>query len=183
MARSELSDSFYEEIKPRLYRRVGRELRLAGRVLDLGCGSCDLAGYLAKTYHQQVTGIDISADSFPKQRGHSQRGRVRCIKKDAAHLDFVEDGSFDAVVMMWALHEMTRPNDILQEVHRVLRPGGKLLVIEFPRNSLAQRLWNENYYTSKKLADSLDKVGFQQISARQIERKQVLWVNALRGIN
>ena len=59
----------------------------------------------------------------------------------------------------------------------------KLLVIEFPRNSLAQRLWNEDYYTSKKLADSLDKVGFEQISAKQIERKQVLWVNALRGIN
>jgi predicted methyltransferase len=71
----------------------------------------------------------------------------------------------------------------LQEAHRVLRPGGKVLVVEFPRNSLAQKLWNENYYTSEELADSLRKAGFEAIRAKRIEHKQILWVNGSRGAN
>jgi cyclopropane fatty-acyl-phospholipid synthase-like methyltransferase len=61
MSAMKLSDNFYDKIKPRLYQRVGKELRLAYRVLDLGCGACELARYLSETYGQKVTGVDISA--------------------------------------------------------------------------------------------------------------------------
>jgi len=64
MLSSELNDSFYEDIKPCLYQRVGRELRSANHVLDIGCGNCELAGYLSKTYGHKVTGIDISSESL-----------------------------------------------------------------------------------------------------------------------
>jgi len=87
------------------------------------------------------------------------------------------------VIISWALHEMKNPQAVLQEAHRVLRPGGKVLVVEFPRNSLAQKLWNENYYTSKELADSLRKAGFEDIRAKRIEHKQILWVTGFRGKN
>ena len=63
----------------------------------------------------------------------------------------------------------------------VLRPGGRILVVEFPRNSLAQKLWNENYYTGSELEDFLRKAGFESARARQIERKQILWVDGYRG--
>ncbi len=68
MAVEKLTDNFYEKIKPRLYQRVGRELRLAYRVLDLGCGTCELAEFLSETYRQKVTGVDISANGFSKKR-------------------------------------------------------------------------------------------------------------------
>jgi SAM-dependent methyltransferase len=97
MALAKLSDDFYDKIKPRLYQRVGRELRVACRVLDLGCGACELAQYLSETYGQKVTGVDISANSLPRQRKTNKHTeRVRCIRKDAARLPFIPneiDGS------------------------------------------------------------------------------------------
>jgi len=181
---AKLTDNFYDEIKPRLHERIGRELRLAYRVLDLGCGACELAQYLSKTYGQKVTGVDISANSFPNNRNITKNTkRIRCIRKDATRLSFIRNETIDAVIVSWALHEMKYPQAVLQEAHRVLRPGGKVLVVEFPLNSLAQKLWNENYYTGKELADFLLKAGFEDILAKRIEHKQILWVNGYRGTN
>ena len=180
MARGGVSEDFYERIKPRLQRRVGRELRLAGRVLDFGCGSCDLGRYLAETYQQRVTGVDISSESFPKQLGSLGRGRIDCIRKDAAHLDFVPDMSMDAVLAVWSLHEMRQANDVLREAHRVLRAGGEILIVDFPRGSLAQRLWNENYYSPGEVKEQLVRAGFYDIQVRLIERGQIIWARGFR---
>jgi len=184
MSPAKLSDNFYDKIKPRLYERVGKELRLAYRVLDLGCGACELARYLSETYGQEVTGVDISADSFPKNRNVTKNTMpIRCIRKDAARLTFIRNETIDAAIIFWALHEMKNAMAILREAWRVLRPGGKLLVVEFPRNSLAQKLWNENYYTIKELTGSLGKAGFKDIQPKRIERKQILWITGLRDKN
>jgi len=173
-------DDFYEKIKPRLHRRIGRELRLAGRVLDLGCGACDLVQYLVRTYHQKVTGVDISGGSFPRRRHTSDGQRFRCIRKNAKHLGFVKEASLDAVVSMWALHEMEHPDAILTEVRRILRPGGELLVVDFPRDSLAQRLWNENYYRPEQVKQMLLKSGFDEVRVKVIERGQVMRIAGYR---
>ncbi len=184
MVVAKLPDNFYEKVKPRLYQRIGRELRLAYRVLDLGCGACELARYLSRTYGQKVTGVDISGKDFPNKRNVTKNSRrIRCIRKDAARLNFIQKETIDAVVICWALHEMKNSRAVLQEAYRVLRPGGKVLVVEFPRNSLAQKLWNENYYTSKELAGFLRKAGFEDIRSKRIEHKQVLWANVRRGAN
>jgi len=172
---TKLSDNFYDKIKPRLYQRVGRELRLAYRVLDLGCGACELARYLSETYGQKVTGVDISADSFPSNQNITKNTkRIRCIRKDATRLPFIRNETIDAAIIFWALHEMRDSQAILQEAHRVLRPGGEVVVVEFPRNSLAQKLWNEDYYTIKELTGSLSRAGFEDIRAKRIEHKQIL---------
>ena len=172
--------NFYEKLKPRLHRRIGRELGLAGRVLDIGCGSCDLVQYLAQTYHQEVTGVDISSKSFPKRSRSRTGGRVHCISKDARHLDLAKDETIDAVVTVWALHEMTHPLDILRESWRVLRPGGEILIVDFPRDSLAQRLWNEDYLHPGQVAKMLQDACFGHISSRLTERGQILWAKGYR---
>ena len=184
MSPVKLPDNFYDKIKPRLYQRVGKELSLAYRVLDLGCGACELTQYLSETYSQKVTGVDISADSFSTNRNISKNTeRIRCIRKDAARLTFIRNKTIDAAIMFWALHEMKNSQAILQEAHRVLRPGGEILVVEFPRNSLAQKLWDENYYTIKELTGSLRKAGFKDIQAKRIEHKQILWVTGFHSKN
>ncbi len=167
--------NFYDRIKHRLHERIGREVRLAGTVVDLGCGSCDLVEYLARTYKQKVTGIDMFPYSFPAQR-HTHTGvGYQCVEHDAANIDFVADDSVDAAVSMWALHEMHYPNAILAEAYRILRPGGEIVIVDFPRGSLAQKLWNENYYKPGQIADMLDKAGFQEVRLRLINRRQIAW--------
>ena len=184
MNHTKASDNFYDRLKPYLYKRVGQELRLAYRVLDLGCGACELVQYLSETYGQKVTGVDISSNSFPNKRNIVKNIEgIRCIRKDAAQLGFIRNETIDAAVIFWALHEMKKPQKILREAHRVLRPGGQVLIVEFPRGSLAQKLWNENYYTRKELTGFLRRAGFESIRAKQIEHKQILWVNGYRGMN
>ncbi|MBN1554094.1 MAG: class I SAM-dependent methyltransferase [Phycisphaerae bacterium] len=176
-------EAFYQNMTPRLYRRIGKELRLAGRILDLGCGACELVCYLAKTFRQQVTGVDISAGSFPRRR-HTPNGcRFRCIRKNAKHLHFVKDESMDAVVSTLAFHEMEHPEAILHEVRRILRPGGELLIVDFPKDSLAQELWNEDYYTPEALKQMVADNGFDEVRAKTIERGQVMWITGRRSPN
>ena len=175
MDMASLPDDYYEKMKPRLHRRIGRELRLAGRVLDIGCGSCDLVQCLAQTYHQEVTGVDVSSKSFPKRSGSRTGGRVHCINKDAGHLDIAKDETIDAVVTMWALHEMAHPFDILGECKRVLRPGGEMPIVDFPEDSLAQRLWNEDYLRPDRVAEMLGDTGFVRVRSRLTEGGQILW--------
>jgi len=184
MSPAKLSDNFYDKIKPRLYQRAGKELRLAYRVLDLGCGACELAKYLSGTYGQKVTGVDISGDGFPNRRNVTKNTKhIRCIRKNAAQLTFIRDETIDAAIIFWALHEMKNYQAILQEANRVLRPGGKILIVEFPRNSLAQKLWNEDYFTIKELTSSLHEAGFKDVRTKRIEYKQILWVTGFRNKN
>ena len=180
MPHSSLPDNFYDNIAPRLHKRIGRELRLAGRVLDLGCGPCKLVSFLAESYHIHVTGVDISSESFPEQSPSAGEERIRCIRKDAEHLDFMAKESVDAVVTKMAMHEMEHPGSILREAYRILRPGGEILIVDFPKDSLAQKIWNENYYSTAEIEKLLAEAEFCNIRVRLIEQGQIIWARGFR---
>lgn len=111
-------------------------LRTGQRVLDIAAGTGDLALAFAKRVGAtgQVWMTDINAAML-------QRGRDRLIDRgvllptavaDAHHLPFA-DNSFDCVSVAFGLRNMTVPLDALREMQRVLKPGGRLLVLEFSR--------------------------------------------------
>ena len=64
--------NFYEKIKPRLEKRIGREVRLAKRILDLGCGVC-IAECPVQAIRQDDTatavGIDAAISLLPNDHG------------------------------------------------------------------------------------------------------------------
>jgi len=182
MGSTSVPDNFYEKVKPRLQRRIGQELRLACRILDLGCGSCELDQYLTRTYRQDVTGVDISDGSFPRHDAPKPKGPslLKCIKADATRLDFLPDATMDAVVSVWALHEIRNPDLALPEANRILRPGGKIVIVDFPRGSLAQRLWNEDYYSMSEVGRMLRRAGFVEVRVKTIERRQIIWATGYR---
>jgi SAM-dependent methyltransferase len=175
-----VSENFYDELKPRLHTRIGKAVHSAARVVDLGCGNCELALFLAKSNHQEVIGVDISDTSFPAQRWvqGEKSETVRCVKKDARALTFLRDSSVDAAVSVWALHEMASPIAVLCEARRILRPGGQMLVVDFPRDSLAQRLWNEDYYAPEEVADMLREAGFEAAQCEVIAHGHIIWARA-----
>jgi len=176
---SPVPKKFYHTCKPRLQRRIARELRSARSVADLGCGDCELASLLCDLDGHQVIGVDLSDKHFPKKP--DRKRRRRCMRADARGLDFVSTGTTDAVVSVSALHEFETPMAVLREARRILRPGGEILIVDFPRGSLAQRLWNENYYTTGKVGEMLKRVGFVRVQARRIARKQLTWARGFKA--
>ncbi len=118
----------------RIWRRlVVRSLGpLVGRdVLDLCCGTGDLALGLAAV-GARVTGTDFSQPMLPlaRQKAATRNLGVQWIRGDALHLPIATD-SFDVVTMAFGLRNVVRPAEAIQECARVLRPGGKLGILEF----------------------------------------------------
>ena len=169
------SQDFYNRLKPWLFSQIAKELRFAYRILDLGCGDCKLVRWLTETYGKNTIGVDTSDLEFPPDKN-----KVSCIRADAKSLDFIREATMDAVVSFWSLHEMDSPLAVLQEAKRVLRPLGEILIIEFPRGSLAQRLWNEAYYSIGELANMLRKTGFWRPEVRLIVHHQLTWAKAFK---
>jgi len=174
-----LPEDHYERIKARLYQRICRELHAAKRILDIGCGSCQLDRLLAEQNGRRIVGVDISDAKFPEEEAHT--GALQCRKGDAGNIEFLKDGSMDGVVSVYALHEMNNALKALKEARRVLRPAGRILIVDFPRESLAKRLWNEHYYTPLQVEALLRKAGFADARATVIYQKQLIWAQGRRA--
>lgn len=99
--------------------------RAGSRVLDLGCGTGELARALTAS-GLEVTGCDISPQMLRQARDEGGcAGWVR-LSPDWRRLPFAS-GAFDVVVATSVLEYVTEPGAVLSECARVLRPGGLML--------------------------------------------------------
>lgn len=96
---------------------------------DLGCGTGQVLELLAP-FVAKVIGVDESAAMVEEAAGRmSGRGNVEIVHGDLESLP-LEDMCLDAVTMMLVLHHQPHPDRALEEGCRVLRPGGRLLVVD-----------------------------------------------------
>jgi demethylmenaquinone methyltransferase/2-methoxy-6-polyprenyl-1,4-benzoquinol methylase len=111
------------------------------RVLDVGCGTGDLA-IAARDAGGRVTGIDFAERML--ERARRKAPDIDWVEGDALALPFA-DAEFDAVVTAFTLRNLEAIEDGLGEMRRVLRPGGRLAVLDAtrPRGAAAifYRLW------------------------------------------
>jgi 2-polyprenyl-3-methyl-5-hydroxy-6-metoxy-1,4-benzoquinol methylase len=94
------------------------------RILDLGCGEGAFLYFLGRAGYQDIQGVDNSTD----QVALASRLGIAVEREDiAVHLARVKDETVNVVLLMDVLEHFTRPVllDLLDEVFRVLRPGGK----------------------------------------------------------
>ncbi len=108
--------------------RAVRQLALpGGELLDLGCGSGELARHLAASGYQ-VTGCDIAPTMLSQAALADERRAVRWVRLEPCWqaLPFAE-ASLDAVVSASVLEYVPDPGAVLAECARVLRPGGVLV--------------------------------------------------------
>ena len=120
---------------------VGLAGDLSGkRVLDVACGTGDLAEAFAMAGPEHVEGIDFTPEMLDIARNRSVKTGASSLTwrvGDAMALD-VPDRSVDVVSIAFGLRNVLKPEAALAEFKRVLRPGGKVLVLEFsePTNPL-----------------------------------------------
>lgn len=117
-------------------RLVARTLRSSlvegARVLDVACGTGDLSLMLASSGAARVVGLDFCRPMLEIARRKAARGprRIQFIEGDALRLPFADE-SFDVATIAFGLRNLSRVGGGLYELRRVLRPGGRVIVLEF----------------------------------------------------
>lgn len=109
------------------------------RLLDVATGTADLA-ILGATRAKQVTGVDISEGMLAHGRTKVERKgltqRVVLQRADSAALPFA-DSTFDAVTVAFGVRNFEHLEQGLREMARVLRPNGRIFVLEFSKPTKA----------------------------------------------
>jgi ubiquinone/menaquinone biosynthesis C-methylase UbiE len=159
-------------------------------VLDVGCGTGTLAIAAARRVGAtgSVTGIDPAENLLARARGKARRARVAVDFRAGTGdgLPF-EDASFDAVLSTLVLHHL--PHDVLratvQEMRRVLKPGGRALVVDIggvqdaTKSTLHAPHGGHVGFDLRELAPRFEPVGLTEIDSGPVDsgmpRLERLW--------
>jgi demethylmenaquinone methyltransferase / 2-methoxy-6-polyprenyl-1,4-benzoquinol methylase len=122
-------------------RRAIRELRgllAGGAALDVATGTGDMAVLLARCFPQaRITGVDISEGMLEVGRQKLARlklnSRITLRAGDSEALPF-SDNQFDAITVAFGVRNFENLENGLREMRRVLKPGGRLVVLEFSQS-------------------------------------------------
>jgi SAM-dependent methyltransferase len=123
-----------------LYDRVASGAPLEGRdVLEVGCGRGGGAAFVFERHRpRSLVGLDLARSAVERARREQGRAGLAFVQGDAEALPFA-DASFDAVLNVESAHWYPDVPQFLREVHRVLRPGGCLLLADFRHSDLTDR--------------------------------------------
>jgi demethylmenaquinone methyltransferase / 2-methoxy-6-polyprenyl-1,4-benzoquinol methylase len=105
------------------------------RVLDLCTGTADLAiATVTRTRNATVVGVDFAAEMLRLGRTKILSAgldrRIRVVRGDAARIPLA-DRSCDAATIAFGIRNVAQPEQALSEIARVMRPGGRLAILEF----------------------------------------------------
>jgi ubiquinone/menaquinone biosynthesis C-methylase UbiE len=119
-----------------------RPLELTGgeNILDIACGTGELERRLLSCWPDiQIMGLDLSLNMLRVAATKGVGDKTSWIQGEAAHLP-VQDHQFDYVICVNAFHFFRSPAETLQELRRVLRHGGSLIIVDWCDDYLSCRL-------------------------------------------
>lgn len=146
-------------------------------ILDVGCGTGLMSAKLARS-GRRVAAVDLSAAMVARARRRYVLA-ADFIEADAEDLPF-DDDAFDAVVNLISFHHYPDPQRAVAEFRRVLRRGGRLVLIAFDRRSryiaVAQRMnaWTKRVAgrswqkTPAEIYTLLSATGFTRVEVRPV---------------
>jgi len=159
------------------------------RVLDVGCGNGSLINAIRQKGKIEAHGIDISPNMIEECR--NQYEGIRFEVSTGEKIGFA-DGYFDAVTICCVLHHLHEPQKFFEEAHRVLKPGGILIVGEpwnpFPIKQMMDyilspllRAGDNKTFTRRRLHRLFDENGFS-ILPDSYEKDFMQIIKAGKGI-
>lgn len=122
--------------------------RAGQRLLDVAGGTGDISfRFLKRAGEAHATVLDLTEEMLAegRKRAEAERlaDRLTWVVGDAMALPFA-DASFDVYTVSFGIRNMTDPQQVLDEAFRVLRPGGRLMVLEFSQvpNELLRKVYD-----------------------------------------
>ncbi len=137
------------------------------QVLDLASGTCDLAirmgKKLAGTGRLVVTDINENMLKLGESRMTDQ-GLVKGVEYEIVNAEDIPfpEKSFDLVTMAFGLRNVTQKEQVLSEVYRILKPGGKFMVLEFskPNTTVVEKFYDwYSFNVMPKMGELIAKDG------------------------
>lgn len=129
-------------------RRAVRRIKECSSLLDVAAGTADLSiEVIRQAKAASVTGIDISRGMLElgaaKVAKAGMQDRISLVEGSALDMEY-PDGSFDCVSCAYGVRNFSDLDRGLSEMHRVLRDGGQLMILEFsyPGNPVIRRLYD-----------------------------------------
>lgn len=154
-------------------------LSASDRILDIACGTGEFERLvLSENPTQQIVGVDISEEmlAIAHQKLHNF-SNVSFQMGSASALPF-PDQSFDVVVSASAFHYFDDPLAVMTEIKRVLKPSGKVVILDWCRDFLFCRILNialkwtdpahQQCYTQRELHNFFISSGFNIDASRKI---------------
>jgi SAM-dependent methyltransferase len=140
-------------------------------VADLGCGTGSLTAALAP-YAAQVIGIDQSAAMLKAARARtSDRANVE-LRRGSLEAVPIEDGACDAALLVLALSYVPDPASVVAEMGRIVRPGGRAVVLDLLRHDQEEfrlAMGQERLgFEPAELVEMLEGAGFQETFGRAL---------------
>lgn len=144
------------------------------RVLDVACGPGNFTRAFAEEDHGLVVGIDASSAMLARAVHETRAPGVAYVRGDAASLPFV-DGAFDGVCCFAALYLIEEPIKALDEIVRVLAPGGRVALLSSVNrglvpapvtNAVARPLTGIRVFGRDEITDALRERGLEKVAQR-----------------
>ncbi len=128
-----------------------------GRILDAGCGFAAVPIELGRVFPEtEITGIDLGEPLLDLGNELIEKADIKSniiLKKgDVENLEF-DDNSFDLVINTYMLHVVEDPVRMLNEMERVAKPDGKIMITDLNRNFLA--LFMKKFRTAFTKAEAI----------------------------
>ncbi len=154
-----------------LYAATVGGVDLAGKdVLEVGCGRGGGTAFVFERFGpRSMTGLDLAKKAVARCRARYARPGLDFIAGDAENLPF-GDGSFDALISVETTHCYSDTPRFFREAQRVLRPGGRLLLVDFrhavlPDDAEDALVPQED---ARRLREQLAQAGFQTLEEEDI---------------
>ena len=125
--------------------------RAGQKLLDVAGGTGDISfRFLKRAGHAHATVLDLTEPMLIEGRKRAEADQkadqLDWIVGDAMNLPF-EDNTFDVYTISFGIRNVTRPQEALNEAYRVLKPGGRLMVLEFSQIPNESMQWAYDRYS------------------------------------